>query len=388
MNKLIKRLQIDDQLYSANNSSLQQVTDGVRCKIIKTTLGFNWCFPDDYDNEVEPFRNFRNGQSLFYYNFEFEVLGIQEVNDNKGTLKVQMYLTVKWQEPRIKIIPDSSVELTKDKKGDGYFPISLENLKLLWTPDLNIYDLDNYESAEVIGKPMSSLKMNETKFLSYSHLAVVNLYCELEFKYYPFDKHECLFRAGSYAYDNDTVSCTSILHNKTEMHGALKQRDLQYNINIKQMPTSITSYDYLHMSFSTCGFVIELKRGLIQMMIQVYVASILLVITAWLSFMVDPAAVPGRMAMLVTSFLALINIVAAVKMNSPKCDKMNAVDIFLVICVVIHFGALFEFIMVMIKYGKMENSKWNAIDKIAVIIFPIIFMTCLSVYFVYFYEKM
>ena len=69
------------------------------------------------------------------------------------------------------------------------------------------------------------------------------------------------------------------------------------------------------------------------MVIQVYVASILLVITAWLSFMVDPAAVPGRMAMLVTSFLALINIVAAVKMNSPKCDKMNAVDIFLVIFV-------------------------------------------------------
>ena len=73
-----------------------------------------------------------------------------------------------------------------------------------------------------------------------------------------------------------------------------------------------------------------------------------LVIISWISFIVNPSAIPGRMGMLVTVFLVLINIFIGVKNSSPTSNGLNAADIFLVTCLVWVFGALLEYALVLI----------------------------------------
>ena len=48
----------------------------------------------------------------------------------------------------------------------------------------------------------------------------------------------------------------------------------------------------------------------------------LFVVVSWISFVVPPDVIPGRMALLITLFLVLVNIFNNVTTNSPKVGKI------------------------------------------------------------------
>jgi len=77
-----------------------------------------------------------------------------------------------------------------------------------------------------------------------------------------------------------------------------------------------------------------------QFVVQVYLPSFMFVIVSWVSFLVKPEVVPGRMAMLVTLFLVLINIFNSVREGAPISSRLNAVDLYLVVCIFFVFGKL------------------------------------------------
>jgi hypothetical protein len=53
-----------------------------------------------------------------------------------------------------------------------------------------------------------------------------------------------------------------------------------------------------------------------------------------------PQVVPGRMAMLITLFLVLINIFNIVTTNSPNVEGMTAIAAWMLVCIFFVFGAL------------------------------------------------
>lgn len=57
-----------------------------------------------------------------------------------------------------------------------------------------------------------------------------------------------------------------------------------------------------------------------------YLPSTLFVITSWVSFLIPPEVVPGRMALLVTLFLVLINIFNNVTAITPNTEGMTAIS--------------------------------------------------------------
>ena len=68
------------------------------------------------------------------------------------------------------------------------------------------------------------------------------------------------------------------------------------------------------------GFELTLKRKISHYIITCYFPSGMFVVVSWISFLVPPEIIPGRMALLVTVFLVLINIFNAVTTNIPKAD--------------------------------------------------------------------
>jgi hypothetical protein len=44
------------------------------------------------------------------------------------------------------------------------------------------------------------------------------------------------------------------------------------------------------------------------------------VVVSWISFVVPPDVIPGRMALLITLFLVLVNIFNSVTTNTPKAE--------------------------------------------------------------------
>ena len=53
----------------------------------------------------------------------------------------------------------------------------------------------------------------------------------------------------------------------------------------------------------------------------------LFVVVSWISFVVPPDVIPGRMALLITLFLVLVNIFNSVTTNTPKAEGKQKVKL-------------------------------------------------------------
>ena len=73
-------------------------------------------------------------------------------------------------------------------------------------------------------------------------------------------------------------------------------------------------------NFSVAGFEMILARHLSHYLITYYLPSGLFVMVSWISFLIPPEIVPGRMSLLVTLFLVLVNIFNNITTNTPKAE--------------------------------------------------------------------
>ena len=83
-----------------------------------------------------------------------------------------------------------------------------------------------------------------------------------------------------------------------------------------------------------------------------YLPSGLFVVVSWVSFLIPPEVVPGRMAMLITLFLVLINIFNIVTTNSPNVEGMTAIAAWMLVCIFFVFGALVGYAYLLWKKKK------------------------------------
>ena len=316
-----------------------------------------WCLPSDYDKNVPPWR-YRGLENLtlpWYYNFFFNLFEVQEIHEFDRTLTIDMYFGLLWIEPRLKI---NGTAIEKDIEGHTveynvgrFIGIPLNNLEDFWLPDLEIYGLRSFDTTSVL-KPMASLKINKGKVLRYVVRVRTALSCQMDFHLYPFDSHECVFRAGSFYQHQDVVKCTSNFGHDPE-----HQRNLEYKIVITNLSSHEKTFEYIGVNWAYCGFKILLERTLTQILFQVYFTSALLVIVTWVSFILNPNNVPGRMGLLVTAFLTLINIFIGVRNSSPPSSGLNAISIFLVVCIGHVFAAFLEYACVLIIFGQGVASR-------------------------------
>ena len=63
-----------------------------------------------------------------------------------------------------------------------------------------------------------------------------------------------------------------------------------------------------------------------SIIISISITKIMLLPVSWVSFLIPPEIVPGRMTLLVTIFLVLINIFNNVTSNSPNVEGLTAIS--------------------------------------------------------------
>jgi hypothetical protein len=95
-------------------------------------------------------------------------------------------------------------------------------------------------------------------------------------------------------------------------------------------------------NFSLAGFEMVLHRYVSTYIITYYLPSGLFVIVSWISFLIPMDVIPGRMALLVTLFLVLVNIFNTVTTNTPKAEGLTAIEAWMLACILFVFGALIE----------------------------------------------
>merc|ERR1712130_986805 len=74
-------------------------------------------------------------------------------------------------------------------------------------------------------------------------------------------------------------------------------------------------------------------------------------------------ATQGRMALLITLFLVLVNIFNNVTTNSPKAEGLTAIEIWMLACILFVFGALIEYAVILFKKQKEQKEPKKEIHR-------------------------
>ena len=85
--------------------------------------------------------------------------------------------------------------------------------------------------------------------------------------------------------------------------------------------------------------------------------------TYWISFsfLIPSDLVPGRMSLLITTLLMLINISSSARENSPVSDTFSLIDLWLLTCTIFVAMALFEYaIVIKIRYTKRSLAEGHS----------------------------
>jgi len=279
--------------------------------------------------------------------FTFSIREISEVRDAEQVMKIPMYLAVEWKEVRL-VINSNHFSWEDDSTGPkGENTEEAETMKHLWKPNLEIYGLEDFTTHKVLGE-MAGLRITKEKYIKYDTKVTLEISCQMDFTMYPFDSHTCTFQVGSYFYDMNSITCSSQLIDPS-IESDFVERNLQHIVGWRNLSEEKTVVRLTSGSYAACGFEILLTRKHEPLVYQVYIPCVLFVTVSWISFIIDPKVVPGRMSLLVILFLVIINTFNAVKVNAPSSSSssLNAIESFIVTCIFSIFSAIIEYAVIL-----------------------------------------
>ena len=188
----------------------------------------------------------------------------------------------------------------------------------------------------------------------------MTFWCAMRFEKFPLDTQTCKFQLGSYAMDDRIM-----VFKMNQLHFNSKETKtiLDYTVQVGPLKLEDTLFSWAGAgNYSITGFEMELKRNSLKYLINYYLPSGLFVIVSWTSFLIPPEMVPGRMTLLVTLFLVLINIFNTITISSPNVEGLSSITAWIISCILFVFGALcgyaailfkkYRLVEVIIKYGN------------------------------------
>lgn len=280
-----------------------------RCNQI-SHLTYDWpfCLMSGYNKDILPKRNTSMNISVLAH-----LIDVTEVNDNEETVTLSMLLAVSWVEPRIELIYNSSAWSLDGKEA---FHSSMHWLDYIWKPDLDMLNVKKFKIRQIMGAKQGYLMLSSDKRFWYEIPVEVTLGCpKFDFRKYPFDEQTCNIYIGSFQYD----SSKNIYQGKVVYDG-IHQQTLQYKVtdikatsfeeglvNYKEYYVSDQgSIEYENTTYSHFGIQMTFSRRTQHYLMETYLPSLLLVLSSWLGFLIEPSSVPGRISLSVTLLLCLI----------------------------------------------------------------------------------
>lgn len=166
----------------------------------------------------------------------------------------------------------------------------------------------------------------------------------------------CKFKVGSFNYPMSKMTFLAEFVPEDESIKSI----LDYRITFNKLDERDTHYMAIGMNYSVTGFELILTRKMSFYIVTYYLPSGLFVVVSWISFLVNPEIIPGRMTLLVTIFLVLINIHNTIQTNSPKAEGLTAIECWVIACIIFVFGALLEYTVILLKL-KLKKVKGERI---------------------------
>ncbi|XP_623445.3 glycine receptor subunit alpha-2 isoform X1 [Apis mellifera] len=311
-------------------SSVSLLTDDAKNSTLKSRI----VLPEHYVKEIRP----PSKQGLpVLVDFNIFVADINSINVEDMDFRVDMFVRQSWIESRLDM-PDYIFE-----EGDDYVTLPPEFFDSLWQPDPYFLNAKVSEIAALNHK-FSSVTLYRNKTVKYSARMHAIIACQMEFQLYPMDIQICPIYIESFSYHKQKLRLrwgTGAVTVNPEL------KLLQYDIGKPVVAEETVDY-MLEKSgnFSRLVVFFRFERQIGHHLIQTFAPSTLVVMLSWFSFWLGLDAIPGRVALLVTSMLTLVTMFTGLKSDIPPVAYVKALDVWMAGCMMFVFAALGEFVVV------------------------------------------
>jgi len=307
--------------------------------------GNSICIPRDYSKFDLP------NETQTVVNVGIDIKDIPKIADKEFSVTLNAFFVVRWKDERLVIDQEKIDEnLGPEDDPDAWIPVDVSFIKEFWLPDAEILNLKDFETLNVLSK-LEGLWLNRNFEIMYAVATRITFICPMTFNSFPLDVQICLFQVGSFNYDNSKmVFVDEFIADQTNIRSVL-----DYSVQIEELPDNQKNYVALTGNYSVAGFVMTLHRKVSHYIITCYLPSGMFVIVSWISFLIPPDVVPGRMTLLITVFLVLVNIFNTITTNIPKAEGLTAIEAWVIGCVLFVFGALIEYAGILLQM-KMRAS--------------------------------
>ena len=237
---------------------------------------------------------------------------VVEVKEEKKQIKLDIKMEQVWEDPRIKTNFSTldkihgRIRLPWDKV------LGSNQLPIIWNPwyhDFHIRKMSSIKSHFGDSQNWwtglnllynSPLHENVT-LVKLSLEFIVTIFCGFDYDGYPMDTETCEFRVATSPYKILRL----LLHDPERYHSETRYEAVGFKITTSFVNANVTP---THALPTEIGFDIVLKRIVQPFLFQFYLPCIAIVLVSQTSFIVPLSAIPGRIALVVTQFLTLINI--------------------------------------------------------------------------------
>ncbi|XP_031849053.1 glycine receptor subunit alpha alkaliphile isoform X2 [Nomia melanderi] len=304
--------------------------DDAKDSTVKTGI----VLPEHYVKEIRP--PSKQGMPVLV-DFNIFVADINSINVEDMDFRVDMFVRESWIESRLDM-PEYIFE-----EGDDYVTLPPDFFDSLWQPDLYFLNAKVSEIAALNHK-FSSVTLYRNKTVKYSARMHAIIACQMEFQLYPMDIQICPIYIESFSYHKQKLRLKWGAGGVT-VNPELKL--LQYDIG--KPIVSEETVDYMlekSGNFSRLVVYFRFERQIGHHLIQTFAPSTLVVMLSWFSFWLGLDAIPGRVALLVTSMLTLVTMFTGLKSDIPPVAYVKALDVWMAGCMMFVFAALGEFVVV------------------------------------------
>ncbi|XP_059478762.1 gamma-aminobutyric acid receptor subunit alpha-6-like isoform X2 [Neocloeon triangulifer] len=284
---------------------------------------------DRYDKRIRP--DFGGPPVKITVNMYIKSIG--PVSETDEWYAMDCYFRQKWYDSRLQF------NLT----GLDEFSMNWLFLERVWKPDT--FFMNGKKSyLHRITVPNKFLRIRSDGFLTYSMRLTIKASCKMHLRKFPLDSQNCPLTIGSYGYSASDVLyewLDSVEPVGLEPGVSLAQYDL---VNITT--DSEKTRDQLRVrreDFSVISVNFHLKRMTGYFMLQVYVPCGLIVSCSWVSFWIDPDAVPARVSLGVTTVLSMTTMGFGGRSQMPKVSYRTALDWFVILCFSFVFAVMVEY---------------------------------------------
>ncbi|XP_045204370.2 glycine receptor subunit alpha-2-like [Mercenaria mercenaria] len=270
---------------------------------------------------------------------------MHSISETTMEYSVDIYLRLWWRDERL----DYS-----DKSNSTKLELDSKNIGNVWQPDI-FFENEKRASVHTVTTTNKLMHIFRNGTVIYSIRLSLALSCTMMLQYYPFDSQRCPIFVQSFGYTEDNINLDWYYNNPVSAENLEMP---QFELNEDEIITSDYSSPYSQTgTFSTLKAELQLTRKVGFYFLQVFIPGVLLVVLSWVSFWVDPNAVPARVSLGVTCVLTMTTQSSGIRQSLPPVSYVKAIDVWMFVCLLFVFAALLEFAYVNVLLRKKSQEK-------------------------------